>query len=1630
MPQPPRQDGWKHGGTSGPRKDAPGPSRKAWQPGGATGPKPTGKKVSRLGRFLVAGGIVGLLMAALAYFLLIPNPPKYAAIVLVAPDTDKLTLPENAAGVNGANEIAEWCRAGGSRPKLLAGPADSSDWAGKLDGNAKATVLYFAAHAGADDKGPYLWLPTGDKLPVREILTRLTERVPSQPKLLVFDVARTPPNWVHGGAFADFARALKDMEGEIAKDPGLAVVVSNDAGQVSWVAEERGRSIFADRFLEAIRGDGHASGQIVTAASAFAVVKQEVSKWAVANREANQTPILLPEADGVTRAGKIELAGVPPEGHQQPAASSQPATSKPLADEWADAEKLAARNPAPDATHPQQWREYLEWLLRWERLVRLNVDPGQIPNRVAAIRREITQTDGAEPAAAAVALPAGRLFGITADANDIAFDRLWTPQAPESHSTEWERLLQANSKRAPALRAALARFVLKRVLDDGPTPVVLATAENVLAAAEGSGLLPVELHFIRMLRLHLDEKRPGVELLRTALRTRQEAEAAAWADDPAARGYAEQVYRWTRPQIEKADKDRQDAEDLLFDVKQASWDQATKLFQQAADGYSAARTRGRTVAVALANRDRAFGRLPFYARWLAGYRGPMQPDTVEKLVSDVERAAKYAHLADTTLRNPPTDPTESEAKLRELGTSPDAGALAAVELAHREEVGKLSNQAQESNWHALDGSLSVPFMAGEVRAKLIGYVEQVGFRLSTNTQQQSGAKANDPDTKLVARRHLRLAGLYLGEPADRFFDGGNDTAWWKPVRASADEISQRFRKLPEQAAASADRVVRGSKPLAESTPELADAARFARLSDVAAPVTVDPRPPLAERLYWRHEFLLRQAGRTIADGWCVTDAAESDPDRWYCRKAAETLIAAAEADVRKLDISPKLLPPAEARLFALCKASRDRKPTVLTVTVPPQLDVVQDDPGIPFAYTLGFTGDRIGFPVAELKPPTNLRNANGDRLGRAVEARLRERPNASTSVTLNPGNRNEKADGPLVTAVLYRGRKYEMKTPINFSGPPNLEWIHTPPTGDAVMALIADPKAIAGAVTILIDRSYSMVDPKENPRGQDNRLVKALKGVELLLKSMPDGTTVSVGTFVGVGKRREVIPVSKPFRLNSTGDERDREMKKILEIRAQEENSNTPIAGGIKDALDPAVGGDLWPTNYTGARTLIVLTDGKDNWESEYGKPDDVVRGVLKKMTDVNVHLVLFSMDAVEQREAIGQFESLEKPDADRDPGVTFTLWPNIKDGGEFASALQSAVMPRVRYAGGRTSGILEASSAALQEYKASKAVPADSYTLTGAKGLPKVQLDPGDRVLLKAGAADTGVRLTIPPMAYEQASGRRQFPHTMAERQGNKVFFTLPELTVTKATEWVHLNMVATLESELAAADPKLLRVARPVIAWFDVTNPDGSTPDPTKLRMKVENRTGSNALVAPAWNLTLTNWDTNNPNGTVRQPVVSGYWVDSLPPALGTPKLNLRNLEQSVADVQKAKTFASNGGNAELQNAAVTEVNGKKYLTVWFSTGKPGEQVFARTTGWGEETTRPVEERHAFYDPQARYTAKFGPLTPGQAEAVVTLELYSVAALRDRAKQTGRGVSHSFAGGKLDSYSLPPTLLLNPKK
>src|SRR5262249_46830292 len=176
------------------------------------------------------------------------------------------------------------------------------DWARGLEDVREPTVIvYLALHGGADGKGAYL-LPHDatsdpeDRLRLEAVLERLDELPASKNKLLILDATALTPSVPLGLLHNDFARALADLDEQIAAVPNLVVISSSDVDQRSLPAPGSRSTLFGRHLVRGLSGEAKRRGRL-DAWGLFRHVRTRVSE------EANdlgleQTPLLLPRDDG------------------------------------------------------------------------------------------------------------------------------------------------------------------------------------------------------------------------------------------------------------------------------------------------------------------------------------------------------------------------------------------------------------------------------------------------------------------------------------------------------------------------------------------------------------------------------------------------------------------------------------------------------------------------------------------------------------------------------------------------------------------------------------------------------------------------------------------------------------------------------------------------------------------------------------------------------------------------------------------------------------------------------------------------------------------------------------------------------------------------------------------------------------------------------------------------------------------------------------------------------------------------------------------------------------------------------------------------------------------------------------
>ncbi len=569
-----------------------------------------------------------------------------------------------------------------------------------------------------------------------------------------------------------------------------------------------------------------------------------------------------------------------------------------------------------------------------------------------------------------------------------------------------------------------------------------------------------------------------------------------------------------------------------------------------------------------------------------------------------------------------------------------------------------------------------------------------------------------------------------------------------------------------------------------------------------------------------------------------------------------------------------------------------------------------------------------------------------------------------------------------------------------------------------------------------------------DPNGP-SRLEEAKKGLELVLKQLPKGTTVTLAYFYGNGDRNKITaePYGTPTVMD--GGNWGRVYNRFKDEQAT--GGSTPLAGAIREVLHKDTAKKFWPTNFTGSRMLIVLTDGEDNWVRIDDKNPNVYPGqeeagplALKALQDtsddVNLHIVFFGLTSMTAREeeqrAMKQFEILTRPEHFRQSARTpAQLWTGIRDAKSLAALCRRAMLPQFPYSSGTPlPDLLEATLTGEGALRTSPGLRPGVYNFWGLFGPQRIQLYPADRVLLQANRRENKFELSLPAYAFDLAKDKDLPRATSGTAKDGGIHGTIPELRLENKSNYAKLSLAVTLEPVSDGRAANDLEVARPKLAWFDVAYADrmppakGLTPC-----LRVENRW---PVWAPAWNLDITPWE---PGGTdreaARHPIVTAYWLNAWPlPAANFP-VNLNDLTQSWEKLQDRLTVRVRKSEVTLVSVSREQYSGPglpegTYLTVRIKYGKPGELVYLRPGNLkGTEQPFLLHEQHVYYDAQARYTARFGPIFNDDPNKEITMELYSVADLKEA--QTTRSVTLRLPGGRLPMLDdMPQELKVEPRK
>src|SRR5262249_54739575 len=392
-------------------------------------------------------------------------------------------------------------------------------------------------------------------------------------------------------------------------------------------SEEWRTTAFGHYLIEAFRGGSDETGPVdangdgrIDALEVHDYVSRNVERWARGNRDAVQTPVLLPRGqEGERRARAMSLTMVPPNPGYTAARAPDFTPPDELREGWDKYEKVAQQTPSPAVYTPHLWRQYEATLIRAEQLARAGDQDNArflLGNQLPALEKEIREAQGLRLDSLENTLAMRWLANLGGQSakTQQALNELWSAQPSEFRET-WPRVLKRSGETdrgETRLRLGLIEGVLDKAAEN---PGEWDKADALLQVLADPATPPAEVLLLEMLRRYraAPEEPPAQELvprLRLALACVQQAEKTALAVRGSGHPYSEQVYAWIADQVLQADRVRCAGQDRLFASRNSAWDDAEVSLKEAQKRYETAAKNALSVQKALDVRDRLTAELP------------------------------------------------------------------------------------------------------------------------------------------------------------------------------------------------------------------------------------------------------------------------------------------------------------------------------------------------------------------------------------------------------------------------------------------------------------------------------------------------------------------------------------------------------------------------------------------------------------------------------------------------------------------------------------------------------------------------------------------------------------------------------------------------------------------------------------------------------------------------------------------------------------------------------------------------------------------------------------------------------------------------------------------------------------
>ncbi len=1226
----------------------------------------------------------------------IGTAPRVALTLIGSDYRNRTDLPVNGCGDRGVGQLAAWVTGSPQGPlRRLELSGLPIRWGGpesldQIEPNPEAdvAVVFVSAHGVGTVDGPAILSADETRsgaapaVPVTDLIAKFATFPEHQQKLLILDCVHFLSRPSIGILLNDFARQLRGLDDDIRAVPNLVVMVSSDVGQLSWIDPGSGMTRFTTSLVEALNGAAgdHDDDGWVDAREILRQTRRDTSDWVSRICRHQQTPWILPLGEtGVERSRRAALYPATSAPVSLPSLLATPRSQR-VAQWWDRHDSLKTRNLSPATIAPVLWRRFESLLVRYETYemtgCRDAADATEM--ELTSTYRDLTRPTAFDSLSSRSGLvPLGMVGfdvskGLDTDASELAV--LLAEASPADAAARWSEAVaqQPNVESIAALRRGVIMHQAQRLIgllhDQATVDREKLARAATLVEAVTDPLQPVPQSglAIRILARDLpDQPLDSQDATRVSrwlqlmLRSDRAAASEPWWDSRA--------FAWVTPPIERADRARRFAGDLLFGDADARRRVDAHL-DEAETALAEVDRIAKILAEAESIRVAGPANLGRIRDLLAARTVPAPHDTARRDAKTVDHLYRVRDQIATRLET--TVPTDRGERRRAFEQ------LAQWTTMYRESMTSLQNRLAEwqqtaltSDTESMAATMAALCRVGGNPADRIAAWERLRRLASTPADPSRSVDDVVSDKEMMAGAAVRGRLALASWPAPLFdslkADAAEDRAevihrlqvfaaeseWWKSLATAGHQIGSResaaieiLATLPEQ---------HRRDPASQQRPALA-----ASKGDLALRVAALP-PAACQDVLTRSsqtdfaKFLVWQRRRFILDAFA---SLEPDVPPYFVRVAhvlggdlvEQGLHAQLDADLSSLQDNAILQFEAPEKVTWTTQAFDRFDASLSTDTASLEGFSVLTVESDGFAEaTQPVAGQRVCRPIhADQELLVQLRHRGSK--NRAAETKSADKDPADPRAD---GKR--PTSGSVTLRGYFRGHRVERQVPIEYREHATASVADSPrPAGGqvAIRSGHADRSAHGGAVTLVLDCSGSMGAARGEDFDDRAKYAAAVQAVTSLLDQLPAGVTLSVWTFgQAIGDAKTARPAERAIRRvqpPTVWDPQDRSLRQNLldAIRYPilEPWNESPLVAAMF-----AAAGDLQA--HDGLRSLVVITDGADNRiendpvTNPLGESaEDLIR---KKFggSGITLNVVAFRVESGDQPETRQQLKCVEK---------------------------------------------------------------------------------------------------------------------------------------------------------------------------------------------------------------------------------------------------------------------------------------------------------------------------------------------------------------------------------------------------